>query len=178
MADAAQEELNGLHPEKLKEILESFKQDEVFEAVTGPWRSRVLWQGGFRAKAYMRTHEVEMDEPTDLDATDRAASAHEQLLSAVGACMTVGFVLNATKQGIKIHDLEIAMESNFQNIRKWAGLDDTGNPGYGDIHAKVFVRADADEKTLRDIWRLAVEGSPVTQTVTRGAKLHTDFEAV
>ena len=178
MAEGAQEELNGLHPEKLKGILESFKQEDVFKAVSGPWRSRVRWQGGFRAKAYMRTHEIEMDEPTDLDATDLAGSAHEQLLSAVGACMTVGFVLNATTRGIKVYDLEVAVEGNFENIRKWAGVVDSGNPGYGDITAKLFVRADADEATLRDIWRLAVEGSPVTQTVTKGAKLHTDFEAL
>jgi uncharacterized OsmC-like protein len=178
MAEVAQEELNGLHPEKLKAILESFKQDDVFQAVSGPWRSRVRWQGGFNAKAYMRTHEVEMDEPSDLDATDLAASAHEQLLSAIGACMTVGFVLNATKRGIRIDDLEIAMEGTFDNIRKWAGVEDTGNPGYGNIHAKVFVKADADEAALRDIWRLAVEGSPVSQTVVKGANLTTDFEAV
>ena len=177
MAEVVEQELNGLHPEKLKGILDSFKQEEVFQAVSGPWRSRVRWDGGFRAKAYMRTHTMEMDEPSDLDATDLAASAHEQLLSAIGGCMTVGFVLNATKQGIKIHDLEIAMEGNFDNIRKWAGVDE-GNPGYGDIHAKVFVKADADEAALRDIWRLAVEGSPVTQTAVRGAKLTTDFEAV
>ena len=121
MADTAQAELNGLHPEKLNEILDSFRQEEVFKAVSGPWRSRIRWESGFRAKAYMRTHVTEMDEPTDLDATDLAASAHESLLSAIGGCMTVGFVLNATKQGIKIHDLEIALEGNFENIRKWAG---------------------------------------------------------
>jgi uncharacterized OsmC-like protein len=178
MTQAAEEELNGLHPEKLKAILQSFEQEDVFKAVSGPWRSRVRWQGGFRAKAYMRTHEIEMDEPTDLDATDMAASAHEQLLSAMGACMTVGFVLNATKRGIKINDLEIAMEGHFDNIRKWAGVDDTGNPGYGDIHAKLFVSADADEATLREIWQMAIDGSPVTQTATRGATLRTDFEAI
>ena len=92
--------------------------------------------------------------------------------------MTVGFVLNATKRGIKINDLEIAMEGHFDNIRKWAGVDDTGNPGYGDIHAKLFVSADADEATLREIWQMAIDGSPVTQTATRGATLRTDFEAI
>ena len=177
MAEAAQAELNGLHPEKLNEILDSFRQEEVFKAVSGPWRSRIRWESGFRAKAYMRTHVTEMDEPTDLDATDLAASAHEQLLSAIGGCMTVGFVLNATKQGIKIHDLEIALEGNFENIRKWAGVDE-GNPGYGDISAKVFVSADADEAALREIWRLAVEGSPVANTVARATEIIPEFEKV
>jgi len=106
MSKAQSEELNGLHPAKIKEIVESLKNPEVLKAVSGPWRARVQWQGGFRAKAYMRTHTIELDEPAGLDATDLAASAHEYILSAVGGCMMVGFVLNATKKGIKIHDLE------------------------------------------------------------------------
>src|SRR5712692_11921676 len=96
----AEKTLNGLRPAKIQEILDSMRDDpEVLTAVTGPWKSRGGWQGGFRAKAYMRKHAVEMDEPEGLDATDAAASAHEQLLAAVGSCMTVGFVINATKRG-------------------------------------------------------------------------------
>ena len=174
---AQEENLNGLPRQKLNEVLESFRDPEVFKAVTGPWKSRIVWQDGMRAKAYMRNHVVEMDEPGDLTATDLAASAHEQLLSAVGSCMTVGFVLNATKMGIKIHDLEIAIDGYFDNIRKWAGVDE-GNPGYGSITAKVFVRADADEDTLKHIWKLAVEGSPVTQSVMRETKVTAEFEMV
>lgn len=178
MAKTEPEELNGLHPAKLREITESLKDPEVLKTVSGPWRSRVKWQGGFKAKAYMRTHTVELDEPTGLDATDMAASAHEHILSAVGGCMMVGFVLNATKRGIKIQDLEIALEGSFENILKWAGLSQTGNPGYSAIRAKVYVKADADEKTLREIWKLAVEGSPVTQTVARETKIIPEFEAL
>lgn len=175
----AEAELNGLHPVKIKAILDSMRDDpNVLKAVTGPWKSRVVWQGGFKTKAYMRKHVVHMDEPEGLDASDMAASAHEQLLSAVGTCMTVGFVLNATKRGVKIHDLEIALEGNFSNILKWAGHSDTGNPGYPAIKAKVFVKADADEATLREIWKLAVEGSPVTQTVARPTEIVPEFEAL
>jgi uncharacterized OsmC-like protein len=92
--------------------------------------------------------------------------------------MTVGFVLNATKRGVKIHDLEIALEGNFSNILKWAGHSETGHPGYPSIKAKVFVKADADEKTLREIWKAAVEGSPVAQTVVRPTEIVPEFEAL
>ena len=170
--------LTGLPREKLIEVLESFKNPEVFNAVTGPWKSRVVWQGGMRAKSYMRNHAVEMDEPGDLTATDVAASAHEQVLSAMGSCMTVGFIVNATKRGVKVLDLEITVEGYFDNIRKWAGVEDSGTPGYGKISAKAFVSADADEATLRDIWRLAVEGSPVTQTIRHSNEVETDFEVI
>lgn len=177
MAD--EKTLNGLRPDKIIEITNAMRDDpETLKAVTGPWKSRVVWQGGFRAKAYMRKHVVEMDEPEGLDATDAAASAHEQLLSAMGSCLTVGFVLNATKRGVRIHDLEVALEGNFENILKWAGHSDKGNPGYPSIKAKLFVRADADEKTLRDLWRMAVEGSPVTQTIARPTEIVPEFEKV
>ncbi len=175
MPEVTEKTLNGLHPEKLEGILESMKRPEVQKAVSGPWKSRVVWQSGFRVKAYMRKHAIEMDEPADLDATDMAASAHEQILSAVGACLAVGFVLNATRKGIRIHDLEIVLEGHFDNILKWAGVSETGNPGYRGIKAKLFVKADADESTLRHLWKLAVEGSPVTQTVVRGTPVTPEF---
>ena len=179
MSQAANQELNGLRPAKIEEILDSMRDDPaVLQAVSGPWKSRVVWQGGFKGKAYMRKHMVQMDEPEGLDAKDSAASAHEQLLSAVGSCMMVGFVLNATKRGIKIHDLEIALEGNFDNILKWAGHSSAGNPGYRAIKAKAFVKADADKATLQEIWKLAVEGSPVTQTVAQPTQVITEFEAV
>ena len=80
MAEEPERDLNGLPREKLAEVLDSFRDPEVFNAVTGPWKSRVAWQGGMKARAFMRNHTVDMDEPGDLTATDVAASAHEQLL--------------------------------------------------------------------------------------------------
>jgi len=126
----------------------------------------------------MRQHAVQMDEPEGLDAQDSAASAHEQLLSAMGSCLTVGFVLNATLRGIQVHDLEIALEGTFDNILKWAGHSKDGNPGYPTIKAKCFVRADASDAVLKEIWKAAVDGSPVVQTVARPTNIVTEFEAV
>jgi uncharacterized OsmC-like protein len=175
---AADGTLNGLHPNKLEEVVDSLKVADNLKAFSGPWRSRVVWQGGFKAKAHMRTHTVAFDEPGDLDTQDTAASAHEHLLSAVGACMMVGFVLNATRQGVRIENLEIVLEGSFDNILKWAGLDDEGNPAYGEVKAKLYVKADADEQLLREIWKKAVDGSPVTQAVARATPITTDFQAV
>lgn len=175
---AAEETLNGLHPQKIAAVVESLKDANNLKAFSGPWRTRVTWQGGFKARAHSRSHTVDFDEPADLDTQDTAASAHEHLLSAVGACMMVGFVLNATRRGIKLHNLEIALEGNFANILKWAGLDEAGNPGYGGLTAKAYVKADADEATLREIWKKAVDGSPVTQTVMRATPITAALEVL
>src|SRR5438034_6445418 len=144
----AEVELNGLRPAKIREILDSMRDNpDVLTAVTGPWKSRVVWQKGFKAKAYMRQHAVQMDEPEGLDAQDTAASAHEQLLSAMGSCLTVGFVLNATMRGVQIHDLEIELEGKIDNILLWTAHSKDVSTAYPAVKAKSHVRADANHET-------------------------------
>ncbi len=171
--------LNELNVEKLEQFVNDLKtKPDVVKAVNGPWHSRVKWQGGLKAKAYMRKHVANFDEPEGLGATDSAASAHEHILSAVGACMMTGFVFQTTRRGIKIHDCEIALEGTFGSIRNWAGLSDEGTPGYPEIKAKIYVKADADKKSLEELWNEAWKRSVVTQTVARGAKITPEFEAL
>lgn len=171
--------LNGLEPVKLEAFVNDLKtKPEAAKAVNGPWRSRVEWQGGLKAKGYMRTHVASFDEPEGLGATDSAASAHEHILSAVGACMMTGFVFQATRKGIKIHNCEIALEGSFGSILNWAGLSDEDTPGYPEIKAKMFVKADATPETLEKIWNEAWKRSVVTQTVAREVKITPSFEAI
>jgi uncharacterized OsmC-like protein len=168
--------VNGLHPDKLETVIDSLKDPEVLNTVNGPWRVRMVWQGGFSAKAFARTHAVQLDEPEGLDSKDGAASAHEALLSAVGSCLTVGYVLNATRRGIQLDNLEIAMEGHFDDIRKWAGLEPDANPGYRGITAKCYVRGNADAATLKEMWEHTVALSPIGTTVRRGAPITTEIQ--
>lgn len=172
-------ELNGLSPSKLEAFVNEIKtKPDSAEAVNGPWRTRVEWQGGLKSRAYMRSHIANFDEPEGLGATDTAASAHEHLLSAVGACMMTGFMFQATRRGVKVHNAEIALEGQFGDIRNWAGLSDEGTPGYPEIKAKLYIKADADKPMLQHLWDEAWKRSVVAQTVTRGARIVPEFEAV
>lgn len=171
--------LNGLEVPKLERFVKDLKtKPDVVKATNGPWLSRVKWMGGLKAKAYMRSHVASFDEPEGLGATDTAASAHEHVLSAVGACMMTGFIFQATLKGIKIHDCEIALEGTFGSILNWAGLSDESTPGYPEIKAKLYVKADADSSALRKLWSEAVKRSVVTQTVAREVKITPEFEAL
>ncbi len=171
--------LNDLNVSKLEQFVTDLKaKPDLVKAVNGPWHSRVKWQGGLKARAYMRNHVANFDEPEGLGATDSAASAHEHILSAIGACMMTGFVFQATRRGVKIHDCEIALEGTFGSIRNWAGISDESTPGYPEIKAKMYVRADADKQTLLELWNEAWKRSVVAQTVVRGAKITPEFEAL
>ena len=173
------EKLNGLEVAKLNHFVEEIRaKPDIVKATNGPWRSRVAWQGGLKAKAFMRNHSVNFDEPEGLGATDSAASAHEHLLSAVGACMLTGFIYQATLKGVTVHNAEIALEGTFGDIKNWARLSDKGTPGYPEIRAKLYVRADAPKSKIEKLWAEAWQHSVVTQTVAQGAKIAPALEIV
>src|SRR5574341_515961 len=120
------------------------------------WSARVRWKGGFRSQALVRDHTFLIDEPADLVGNDAAPNAAEYLLGAYGACLTTGFVLNATKRGVKLRALEITVDGLIDNILTFLGLSETGHSGYREIVAHAYVDAEADDETIRDIWRETV----------------------
>src|SRR5437899_12614164 len=135
-------DLNGLTVSKLEAFVNEIRtKPEAANAVNGPWRTRVEWQGGLRSKAFMRNHVASFDEPEGLGATDTDASAHEHVLSAVGACMMSGFVFQATRTGIKIHNAETALEGTCADIKNWARLTDESTSAYPHTQAKIERKA-------------------------------------
>ena len=168
-------ELNGLDLEAVGEILEQVQKDPSVADPLNSWSARFRWLGGFKGQALIRNHTFEVDEPSDLAGKDTAPNAVEYVLGSLGSCLTVGFVLNATKRGISISNLEIALDGTIDNILTFLGLSDKGHPGYKEISVKAYVDSDADEKTLQEIWQETLATSPVGNTVTRPVTLKAEI---
>ncbi len=170
--------LNGLEIESLQQLVAQVEADPEAARSLNRWTARVRWLGGFKGRAYIRNHTFLIDEPADLVGQDEAPNAVEYVLGALGACLTVGFVLNATKRGIPIRNLEIALEGEIDNILTFLGLSEEGHPGYREIVAKAYVDADADEETLQAIWAETVRTSPVGNTLARPVALRPELSRV
>jgi uncharacterized OsmC-like protein len=171
-------ELNGIIDHKQGELRRKLADAEQVKEFSGPWTATVKWQGGFAARAQVRTHSIEFDEPTEMQAADAAASAHEYLLSALGACLITGFVLHATTERVQLHSVEVSLTGSFDNILRWAGLSETGSPGYRSIEVSAKISGDADDDRLRDLWDRAVAGSPVLQTITNPTPVFTVMQVL
>ncbi|MDT7885039.1 MAG: OsmC family protein [Thermoflexus sp.] len=167
--------LNGLDVEQLQQLSAQVQADPEAARSLNRWTARVRWLGGFKGRAYIRNHSFVVDEPADLVGQDEAPNAVEYVLGALGACLTVGFVLNATKRGIPLRNLEIALEGEIDNILTFLGLSQEGHPGYREIIVKAYVDADADEETLRAIWEETVVTSPVGNTLARPVTLRPEL---
>lgn len=159
--------LNGLDLEAVGALVGRIQADPGSAQPFNEWTARVRWKGGFRSQALVRDHTFLVDEPADLIGDDAAPNAAEYLLGAYGACLTTGFVLNASKRGVSLRALEVTVDGRIDNILTFLGLSEDGHPGYREIVARAFVDADVDDATLAAIWRDTLASSPVGNSLTR-----------
>ncbi|MBI2855699.1 MAG: OsmC family protein [Chloroflexi bacterium] len=171
-----QDLVNGLNVTEFNEAVKLISEQEG--AKRAPKKSRIRWQGGFKFTAMVRNHTFLVDEPSHLTGKDEAPNSVEYVLGALGACLATGFVLNASRQGIEIRNLEVALDSTQDNVFTFLGIGDEGHSGLDAITAKLFVQADADEETLRRIWEHTVKTSPVGNSLTRAVSLKTEVDVI
>lgn len=149
------------------------------EAARAPKKARVRWRGGFKFSTLVRNHTFLVDEPSHLTGEDQAPNAVEYVVGALGACLATGFILNASRRGIEVHNLEIALDSTQDNAFTFLlGQDGPGHSGLDDVRAKLFVQADAEPEVLRQIWELTVKTSPVGNSLARGVPIRPEVEVV
>ncbi len=140
-------------------------QEEPDKAAT-VWKAEVSWGGGFASEARIRDFApIRSDEPLALGGNDTAPNPVEQLLGALGNCLTVGYAANATTAGIELTDLRIELECDI-DLTTFLGLGD-GHAGYDSIRVKVHLEGDADSATIEKLHRTVIGSSPVGHTLLR-----------
>lgn len=168
--------LNGLDVAGMRAALTAVgAQPEAARAVKS---SRVRWLSGLRFKAQVRNHGFEVDEPAHLAGEDASPTSMEYVLGAFGTCLATGFVFNATQRGIAIRNLEVALESSQDNFFTFLGLSADGHPGFREIAVKLYVQADADEATVREIWEHTVKTSPVGNSLARQVTIRPEVDVL
>src|SRR5574337_1124364 len=103
--------VNGLETEKLMQVVETVKKNwEVGRTV---WKASTSWKGAFKVETCSRDFRLLADEPEMLCGTNTAANPVEMVLQAYGACLTIGYAMNAAVRNIKIDDIKIDLEGEI-----------------------------------------------------------------
>jgi len=168
--------VNGVDVEELRKLLEEVRAHP--EAVQPRRWARFRWESGLRGRVYIRHQSFTVDESVDPTGREAGLSALEYALGALGACLGLGLVFNATRRGIPIRNLEVALEGHIDNLLRFLGLDGEGHPGYREVVIKAYVDADADEETLQALWEETVANSPVGNTFARPVALRAEIATV
>lgn len=142
-------------------------EQDLAKARQFTWSTRVRWTAGMQATAFIRNHSFVVGQPASFDTTDAAPSAVELLLAALGGCLAVGFQWRASRRGIAVRQLEIALKAGADNILVFLGLEESGHPGLKSIDGTLFVDADAEDDVLVALFEETVVRSPVAQSLLR-----------
>jgi uncharacterized OsmC-like protein len=172
--------MNGLETEKLMKVVETVKANwEVGRTV---WKASTLWKGGFKVETCSRDFKLLADEPEMLCGTNMAANPVEMVLQAYGACLTIGYAMNAAVRNIKIDDIKIDLEGEI-DLPGFLGLEPPEKlhmdklPGFKNITAKVMIKSSADKKAIQELHRQVIATSPVGTTLSRPVALRAELEA-
>ncbi|MFD7658425.1 OsmC family protein [Actinosynnema sp. NPDC059797] len=154
--------LNDVAIEAVGGLVEAIRQDEDKAKTT--WAAHVTWTGGFRSEARVRGFDpTPSDEPAALGGGDTAANPVEQLLSALGNCLAVGYAANATAAGIALDRLTVDLKGDL-DLKVFLGLAE-GHAGFGSITARVRIDSPAPRAELEELHRKVVATSPVGHTL-------------
>ena len=105
-------------------------------------------------------------EPPALLGDDSAPNPTETALAALGSCISVGLLANATHRGVTLTKIEVEMRGGHRHLRRM-GVGDTPDGkvlGLSAVRCKVTLAGDADDATLNEIHDNAIVWSPVVNT--------------
>ena len=107
-----------------------------------PGKARIVYRtsgelaGPMLVKLTARKHEIGVDEPAGIGGGNEYASPVEYALAALASCQAITYRLWATKLGIELGGLEIAVEGDL-DLHGFFGLDDAVRPGFSAIRIDV-----------------------------------------
>lgn len=131
-------------------------------------KARTVTEGQFRNLTFIRDLlPVIIDEPPHLLGENTAPNPSESVLAALGACLAVGYMANASFRGISLSEITIELEGDIDVSAVW-GLGDTPAEkvaGFTAVRVKAHLVGDASREQLAEIVASADRWSPVGNTL-------------
>ena len=134
------------------------------------FRVRTDWKGQTKSESTVdsytlagevvpRSFTIVADEPHELLGTNAAPNPQELLMSAVNACMVVGYVAQASVRGITLDTCRIETEGEL-DLRGFLGIDESVPAGYRRISYTVFLEGDGTREQFEDMHQAVMATSP------------------
>lgn len=151
--------VNGIDLDAVGQVVEDIKQDaskaKVGFRVTSQWKGQTKSEATVDSytiggKKVDRNFKIEVDEPFELLGEDTAPNPQEMLMTALNACIMVGYVAGAAAKGITLQKLEIETQGEL-DLRGFLGLDQTVKPGYESIQYTVRMKGNGSPEDFQAI---------------------------
>ena len=171
--------VNGLDVEALRELGREVEQDPARGQIE--FRVRSVWRGQTRSRTTVdsytiggqtihRHFTIDADEPFELLGRNTSPNPQELLMTALNACITVGYVAGAAVKGITLDKLEIETAGAL-DLRGFLGIDASVPPGYDTIRYVVRIKGNGTREQFQEIHDTVIKTSPNYFNITRTVRL-------
>jgi uncharacterized OsmC-like protein len=172
-------QVNGLDVDALQEVARQIAQDPAKGQVE--FRVRSEWKGQTRSRTSVdsytiggqevhRHFTIDADEPFELLGRNTAPNPQELLMTALNACITVGYVAGASMKGIRLDKVEIETSGRL-DLRGFLGIDPAVAPGYDTIRYVVRIKGAGTPEQFQEIHDTVARTSPNYFNITRPVKI-------
>lgn len=167
--------VNGIDVNYLMDTIDAVAADPAKGMVS--FRVASAWKGQTKSEHTVqsytlggamiaRSFKVAADEPVELCGENTAANPQELLMSALNACMMVGYVAGCAVRGITLEALTIETAGEL-DLRGFLGIDEDVKPGYEAVQVKVTIKGNGTEAQFREIHRTVLKTSPNYFNISR-----------
>jgi uncharacterized OsmC-like protein len=171
--------VNGINVDDLSSLIDGIKRDAA-KAKTS-WRVSTSWCGQMRSRSQVEGYEIggekvqrrfsiDIDEPCELGGTNQFANPQEHLLSALNACIMVGFVAQCAVHGIRLESLKVETDGEI-DLRGFLGIDPAVPAGYDSLSYTLRVRGSGTKEEFARIHEAVMATSPNFYSVSRPVAL-------
>jgi uncharacterized OsmC-like protein len=171
--------VNGLDMNALSDVIRDITRDPAKGHVE--FRVRTEWKGQTRSRSLVtsytiggqkvhRAFAIDADEPFELLGRNTAPNPQELLMTALNACITVGYVAGAAVKGITLDTLEIETAGAL-DLRGFLGIDASVPAGYETIRCVVRIKGNGTREQFEEIHQTVIKTSPNYFNITRPVRL-------
>jgi uncharacterized OsmC-like protein len=179
MAMVAERQVNGIDVAALAEVVREIEQNPAKGQVE--FRVRSEWKGQTRSRSSVESYTIggqtvhrhftiDADEPFELLGRNTAPNPQELLMTALNACITVGYVAGAAVKGIALEKVEVET-SGALDLRGFLGIDPSVRPGYETISYVVRLKGNGTAEQFREIHETVMRTSPNYYNVSRPIRI-------
>ena len=172
-------QVNGLDVDALEAVMREVERDPAKGQVE--FRVRSEWKGQTRSRAVVesytiggqrvhRSFAIDADEPFELLGRNTAPNPQELLMTALNACVTVGYVAGAALRGIALEKVEIET-SGALDLRGFLGIDAAVPAGYETIRYTARIKGAGTPEQFQEIHEAVLKTSPNYFNLTRPVKV-------
>jgi hypothetical protein len=179
MAEKMGRRINGLDVDALTEVLAEVERDPARAQVR--FRVSTAWKGQTRSRTAVESYTIggqqvhrhftiDADEPFELLGRNMAPNPQELLMSALNACLTVGYVTAASLRGIVLEKLEIET-SGILDLRGFLCVDPAVPPGYERLRYVARIKGGGTPADFEDIHAAVARMSPNYVNLARPVRI-------